>query len=159
MQLGTIRAIDDPRVVPGREAVESEVQDPPEHEVEANECIAADARVRRAALEVVAMERLDHALAELALEVPAVIRNVEQRGHASRILHRRKRAASSVPRAFLLVFARPLLKRDADDVMTLGLKKRGGDRRVDPARHRDGDPHLRFSTMLWATISASSPTP
>src|SRR6266516_1452220 len=81
VQLRPTRAVDDPRVVPRREAVEAEVQYPPEHEVEADERVAANAWVRRAALEVLAMERLDHAFAELALEVPAVIRNAEQRGN------------------------------------------------------------------------------
>src|SRR5205085_7789283 len=127
VQLRPIRAVDDPRVVPGREAVEPEVEDPPEHEVEAHERVAANAWVRRASLEVVAVERLDHALAELPLEVPAVIGNVEQRSHAPRILHGGQRAAPSVPRALLKVLARPLLQSDADDVMTLRLQERGCD--------------------------------
>src|SRR5207253_10211054 len=111
------------------------------------------------ALEVSAVERLDDSFAKLALQVPAVIRNVEQRGHASRVFYGVEGAAPAVACGLVGVIARPLLQRHADHVMALRLQQRGGDRRVDPARHSDGDPHLLFSTICFATNSASSATP
>jgi hypothetical protein len=159
VQLGAMVAVDDARVVAGREPVEPELQHAREHQVEPDERVAANTRIRRPSLEVVAVKRLDDALAELSLEVPAVVRNAEQARHAPRILNRRQRAAPAVLRSFFSVAARPLLKRDADDIVALRLQQRGRNRRVDPTRHRNRNPHRRFSTMCRPTISASSPTP
>jgi hypothetical protein len=86
VQLRAPGAFDDSRVVPRRQLVEAQGENAAEHEVEADECVAANARIRRPALQVVAMKGLDHALAEFLLQVPAVIRNVEQRSHAPRVL-------------------------------------------------------------------------
>src|SRR5690349_1878611 len=66
------------RVVTGRERVEPELEHATEHQVEAHEGVAANAGVWCSAFDVVAVERLDHALGELSLEVPAVIRNAQQ---------------------------------------------------------------------------------
>ncbi len=154
-----LTAVEDPGVVAGREAVEAELEDARQHEVEAHEGVAPHARIGRAAREIRLVERLDHALAELLLQVPAVIRNVEQRCDAARVLDGVQRAAAAVARRLLGVVARPLLERHADDVVALRLQQRGRDGRVDAARHRDGDPHFRFSLMCVATTSASSPTP
>src|SRR5438552_12352503 len=148
-----------PRVVAGGQPVESELDHAREHEVEAHERIASHAGIRGAAIEVGAVERLDDPFPELAFQVPAVIRNVEQRCHASRVFYGVEGAASAVARGLIGVIARPLLQGHADHVMALRLQQRGGDRRVDAARHRDGDPHRLFSTMCCATSSASSPTP
>jgi hypothetical protein len=76
------------RVVPRREPVEAKLEHSRQHEVEAHEGVAAHARIWRPALEVVAVERLDHSLAEFLLQVPAVIRNVEEAGHPPSVLHR-----------------------------------------------------------------------
>src|SRR5712692_7328988 len=64
-----------------------------------------------------------------------------------------------MPRGFLRVVIGPLLERDSDDLMALGLQQRRGHRGVHAARHRDRDPHERLSAICRATISASSPTP
>src|SRR3989442_8205424 len=159
VQLGATGTLHDPRVVAGGQPVESELEHAREHEVEAHERIASHAGIRGAALEVGAVERLDDPFPELALQVPAVIRNVEDRGDTARVLHRRQRTASAVARGLIGVIARPLLQGHAHHVMALRLEQRCGDRRVDATGHRDRDPHLLFSTMCRATSSASSATP
>ena len=88
MQLGTVGALHDARVVPGREPVESKLDHPREHQVETHQRVAAHARVGGTAFQVRPVKGLDHPLAELLLQVPAVIRNVEERGHAAGILDR-----------------------------------------------------------------------
>ena len=112
-----LAAVEDARVVAGCKAVEAQRQHPRQHQVEADEGVAAHAGVGRPAFEVGAVERLDHPLAELFLQVPAVIRNVEQARDPSGVLHGRQRAAPAVPRRLRGVVARPLLQRHADDVV------------------------------------------
>src|SRR6266851_6717465 len=80
--------LDDACVMTGGELVEAELQHSREHEVEADERIAAEAWVRSPPLEVVAMKGLDDPLTELGLEVPAVIRNAEQRRDPASVLDR-----------------------------------------------------------------------
>src|SRR6202171_1169599 len=154
-----LTAVDDSRVVASRQPVETQVEHPAEHEVEPYECVAAHAGVGRAALEVVAVKRLDDPLAELLLEVPAVIRNVEQGRDAARVLDGVERTAPAVLCRLLGITARPLLQRHGDHLVALRLEQRGRDRGIDAARHRHGNFHRRTSTMCRATTSASSPTP
>jgi hypothetical protein len=118
----------DPRVVTGGETVEAKLAHPREHQVEPHERVAAHARVGRASREVVAVERLDHALAELPLQVPAVIRNVEEARHAPSVLDRGERTAPAVTRRLVRVVARPLLQGHPDDVVPLRLEERRRDR-------------------------------
>ena len=68
------------------------------------------------------MERLDDSLAELLLQVPAVIRNVQHGGDSARVFDRGQRAAATVTRGFVEIVARPLLQRHADHVMALRLQ-------------------------------------
>ena len=75
MQLRAVDARHDSRVVAGGEPVESHLQDTRQHEVEPHEGVAPHAWIGRPALEVVAVEGLDHPLPEILLQVPAVIRN------------------------------------------------------------------------------------
>ena len=159
VKLWTGRAMNDPRVMSGGEPVKPELEHPPKHQVETDEGVAPQARIRRPTRQVRLVERLDHTLAELQLQVPAVIRNVEDGRDAPRIFYSRQGAASAVARRFFGVAARPLLQRHADDVMTLRLQQGGGDGRIDTTGHGDGDLHERFFTMCSATTSASSPTP
>ena len=128
VKLGAAGPVKDPRVVPRGEPVETQVDHPPEHQVEAHERVASDAWIGSTTREVRAVERLDHTLAELLLQVPAVIRNAEDGSDAARVLHRRERAAAPVACGFLPVVARPLLQRHADHVMALRLQQGGGDR-------------------------------
>src|SRR5260370_40221895 len=97
VQLRPVLAVHDAGVVTGGELLEAELQDAGEHEVEADERVAAHARVRGPAFEVVPMERLDDPLAELRLEVPAVIRNVEDGCDPPCVFDRRQRAAAAMP--------------------------------------------------------------
>src|SRR5260370_33118554 len=105
------------------------------------------------------MEWLDHALAELRLQIPAVIRNAENGRHPACVFDRRQRTAPAVLRRLLGFTSRPLLERDADDIVALRLQQGSSHRRIDPAGHRNRDPHARSSTIWRATTSASSPTP
>src|SRR3989442_4754384 len=93
VQLRAAGAVDDPRILAGGQPVESELEHAREHEVEAHERIASYAGIRGAALEVGAVERLDDSFPELALQVPAVIRNVGEGGEAARGLHCRPETA------------------------------------------------------------------
>src|SRR3989442_8419725 len=159
VQLRAAGAVDHPRVVACRKPVESKLEHAGGHEVEAHERVAAHAWIWRAALEVGAVEGLNHPFPKLALQGPAVIRNVEDRGNAPRVFHGVEGAAPAAARRLVGVVARPLLQGHAHHVMALRLEPRCGDRRVDTTRHRDRDPHLPFSTICIATSSASSATP
>src|SRR5712692_2599373 len=159
VQLGSVGAGDDAGVVPRGELLEAQVEYAREHQVEAHEGVAPNAGVGRPALEVVAMKWLDHALAELGFQVPAVIGNAEDGCHAPGVFDRRQRTAAAVLGRLLGFASRPLLKRDPDDAVALRLQQGSGHRRINPARHRNRDPHVRASTIWRATISASSPTP
>src|SRR5207244_5395798 len=119
VQLRPIGPIEDARVMTGGELLEAQLDDAREHQVEPHERVAADAGVRRPAFEVVAVKWLDDALAELRLQVPAVIRNVEKARDPASVLDRVERAAPAVARRLLAVIAGPLLQGDADDLVTL----------------------------------------
>ena len=82
VKLWTGRAMNDPRVMSGGEPVKPELEHPPKHQVETDEGVAPQARIRRPTRQVRLVERLDHTLAELQLQVPAVIRNVEDGRYA-----------------------------------------------------------------------------
>src|SRR5690348_2149570 len=71
VELGATRPVQHPSVVAGRQPVETKLEDAVEHQIETHEGVAAHAGVWGAALQVVAVERLDDPLTELALEVPA----------------------------------------------------------------------------------------
>ena len=73
VQLRSVRTLKDPRVVAGGQGVEAQAEHPVEHQVEAHEGVAAQAGVGSLAGQVGAVERLDHSLAELGLQVPAVV--------------------------------------------------------------------------------------
>src|SRR5207302_663640 len=61
VQLRTVLAGEDARIVAGRELVETKLQHAREHQVEPDERITANTRIRRPALEVVAVKRFDDA--------------------------------------------------------------------------------------------------
>ena len=106
---------------------------PPE-EVELDVLIAARARVRRPAGEVLRDERLHHGARERVAEVEHVVRDPQPVGHRARIVEVVERAAApaALPRQ---------AQRDADDVMAGGDAARRGDGAVDAAAHRHDDPH------------------
>ncbi len=94
------------------------------------------------------MKWLDHALAELAFQVPAVIGHAEDRRHAPRVFDRRQRAATSMLRRLLGFTSRPLLERDPDDLVALRLQQGSSHRRINPTGHRNGDPHAGQLTKM-----------
>jgi hypothetical protein len=87
------------------------------------------------------MERLDHAAAELLLQVPDVVGDVEHGRDPAGIFDCRERAAASVPGA-LPRTPRPLLQGDPDDIVSGLAQQAGRDARVDPSGEGDGNPHL-----------------
>ena len=85
----------------------------------------------------------DDLLVELPLEVQDVVRDVDGRGHAPRVVQVVERAAAAerVRSPSRLIVE---LHRQTDDVVALLGEQRRGDRRIDAARHRDDDAHLIY---------------
>ena len=71
-----------------------------------------------------------------ALQVQHVVRNAELLADAARVVDRVERAAGPVRK---VVAVAEELHRRADDVVALLDEQRGGDGRIDAARHRDED--------------------
>ena len=127
-------------VVPGRDRLRAVGLPLLEQRAELQPVVAVHARVRRAAGEVVADERLDHLLAEVRLEVDRVeweAESVRNRARVARIGGRtagRERllrpAVAIVPRAHV----------HADHLGAGAMQQRRRDRAVDAAAHRNDDP-------------------
>ena len=148
-----------PRVVAGRDRLAVvQVAGPAEQRPELHVGVAVDAWRRRPAVQVGIEERLEHAGVELALEVHDVERDVELGGDPPRIVGRIERAAALLElgvRVGHVVEAHP----DADDLVALPMEQRRGDRRVDPARHRDQDPaHAGTPCPSGSAATARAPS-
>ncbi len=134
-------AVLEPRVVAGGDRIGSVGgQAAVQQLVELDVLVARLARVRRGAVEVGVDEGVDHAFAELALHVEREERDLDQLGHATRVVGGVRRAA----RAGELVAFRQVGVRahpDADDLVLAPLlgQERGGNRRVDATAHGGDD--------------------
>ena len=82
----TLRRVDDPRVVAGRDLVEAELLGALEHAPELHRAVALDTRVRRLARRVGVDVRRDHVGIEVVGEVEDVVRDAELRRDATRVL-------------------------------------------------------------------------
>ncbi len=127
-------AVDDARVVPGRDPSRVDRVGLHDEVAELRERVAANAGNRRASARILADEIVHHVAAESALEIQHVVRNAERVADAPRVVHRIERAARAIGE--VAVVAEELHRR-ADDVVALLDEERGGDRRVDSAGHRD----------------------
>src|SRR5207249_10476590 len=110
----------------GGEALEAQREDAVQHQAEADEGVAAQARVRRAALEISLVEGLDDALAELPLQGPDVEGDADQGRDPAGGLDGRQRAAAPMD-AGLVLTSPPLLERDPDHAVALRRQQRRGD--------------------------------
>ncbi len=128
-------ALDDTRVVTGREPRGTDPVREREQLVEAEAPVAADARVRRLARRIVTRERLDDGRAELLAEVERDVRDPEAMARLASRDHRRGRAADALARRSVRVD--PEAQRHADRALA-GREQR--DRAVHAAAHRDGGP-------------------
>jgi hypothetical protein len=126
-----------PRVVAGRNGRAVVVaQRLAQEGAELHVAVAVDARAGRAAREVRVEERLEHARAELALQVEHIERDPELTGNAAGVVGGVQGATALLELAVRVghvVEPHP----DADGLDTLLSKESRGDRRVDTARHRD----------------------
>ena len=126
-------ALDDARVVAGRDPRRADAVGEREQLVEAERAVAADARVRRLALRVAGDERRHDGLAELLAQVERDVRDAARVARPARREHRARRAARPVGLARVRVDPEP--ERHADRVRP-GPQQRDG--AVDAAAHRDG---------------------
>ena len=132
--------LDDARVVAGGDRVEAQRHRPVEQRRELDPLVAPQARVGRAPGRVLRDEVVDDVALEAAGEVPDVERDAEPVRDAAGVTGILEGAAA----ARRLTQRRGGLRQrevHADDLVTRVEHPGGGDRRVDPARHRGDDPH------------------
>ena len=111
-------------------------------EIELHVGIAEHARTRRRPAEVRLHERSNDLLVKILLEIEREMRDLQLPGDAASVGEVVDRAASAVRR----IGVREVvvhLHRQPDHLMSLGLEKVRGSRRVDPTGHRYGDFHGR----------------
>ena len=156
VQLESVGAVDERRVVAGADRVEAELDRALEQGRELDLLVAAHARVGGAAGAVLGDEVLDDVVAEALREVPHVERDAEAIGRAPGIHRVLDRAASAAAGA---QGAPGAGEREVhpDDVVPGVDGARGGDRGVDSAAHGRQDAH-RSSVRgrCWADPGAVS---
>ena len=109
-------------------------------EIELHVRVAEHARTRREAAQVRLHERRDHLLVKILLEVEREVRDVQLPRHAAGVGEIVDGAASAVGRigvGEVVVH----LHRQTDHLVSGGLEDVRGGRRIDPARHGNGDFH------------------
>ena len=143
---GTVRRVDDTRVVTGGNGVETELARPLERAAELHRAVALDARVRGTTLFIGRRVRRDDVLREPVGEVEDVVRDVELRRDPARVLDVRHAAATGV------ALTAPELERHAGDVMARVAQQRRGHRRVHPAAHHRH--HLHDVTLTSCPTAA-----
>ena len=144
MQLRTRLAHHALHIVAGGQRLGAELARGLEQVAELHRAVAGDAGHRRLAAHIGVGEGVHHLGAEAALIVEHVVRDAEPLGDLARVLD------------VLAGTARPCLadgdamvielQSDAHDVVALLLQERGGDRRIDAARH--GDDHAGVARRL-----------
>ena len=119
-------------VVPGRHHVDPQLVGAPQERPELDLAVAARARVRRAPCLVLGHEVLDHGRSELVRQVHDLERDPGDPRHLGGV-RPGDRPAAPVLHAVQVheVHVR------THDVVSLLLEQTRGDRRIDPARHRD----------------------
>src|SRR5436309_9014174 len=140
-----------PGVVAGREPPRAQLAGALPEEVELHVLVTARARVRGAAAEILADERLDHVARERIRQIEHVVREAEAIGDRTGVVEVVERAAAPAP-----VTREP--ERDPDHLVTGRHAAGGGDGAVDPAAHRDDDPlptHAAASPRTCATSRGS----
>src|SRR5207253_7686943 len=137
VQLGSVRSDDAAHIMAGGEGRGAEIARCRQEIAKLDPLIAAYARDRRFAATIGDGEIVDHLPLEAALIVKNVVRNVETFGDAPRIGDVLAGAARTLTPDGDAVVVK--LQRNAHDLETALDQEGGGDRRIDPARHRDDD--------------------
>ena len=140
-------------VMAGRQHLRAQFARGAEQVLELDRHVAVDAGHRRLARDVALGEAVDHRLLEAAFVVEHVVRNADPVGHRAGVVDVLAGAAGA-----LAVRRRPVvvkLERDADDVIALGLQKRGRHRRVDAAGHGDDDAGVLRAPFEVETVTHS----
>ena len=140
-------------VMAGGEHLRAQFARGAEQVLELDRHVAVDAGHRRLSRHVALGEAVDHRLLEAAFVVEDVVRNADPVGHRAGVVDVLAGAARA-----LAMRRRPVvvkLERDADDVIALGLQKRGRHRRVDAAGHGDDDAGVLRAPFEVETVAHS----
>ena len=122
-------------MVPSHEHVASQRSGALEEHIETHPPVALDARIRCLPGRIHLSEMVHDLPGELIDVIEHVIRNVELRRDPAGVLGIRYRAATRQRQPAVGSF--PLLQGHFDDVVTLIEHERGGNRAVNPTRHRN----------------------
>ena len=140
-------------VMAGGEHLRAQFTRGAEQVLELDRHVAVDAGHRCLSRHVALGEAVDHRLLETAFVVEDVVRNADPVGHRACVVDVLAGAARA-----LAMRRRPVvvkLERDADDVIALGLQKRGRHRRVDAAGHGDDDAGVLRAPFEVETVTHS----
>ena len=141
MQLGAVRPHDTADIMARRQRIGTEILCCFQQIAEFDGLIAQHAGHRRLAADIAVGEAVDHVLAEPAFVIQHIMRDADLLRDTARIGNILTGAARP-----LALYRRPMivkLQGDPDDVIALLRQQRGGDGRIDAARHRDDDTGLR----------------
>ena len=151
--------VSDAGVMAGHERITAKANGLIEQGGELDRPVALDAGIGGATAPVIIDKAVDDPRPEVVRVVEHVVGDVELGGNPPGVFGVADRAATGG--GSLARRTRPHLEGDPDDLMAFRLHQRRGHRRVDPARHRDEDPHtVTLSTWLSIasmTRSAASP--
>src|SRR5207253_8964694 len=139
----------DAGVVAGGEARRAELPRPPPEQPELDVLVAAGARVRRAAGEILGDERPHHLALEDVREVEHVVGEAEPLGDGAGVVEVLEGATAAGPVA-------RQSERDADHLVAGAHAPGGRHRAVDAPAHGDDDPHAAAPRRTWATSSGST---
>ena len=138
----------------GRQAVGVEVARGLQQVGELDGLVAAHAGQRRLPTQVAVGEIVDHALAEARFVVEHIVRKTGPFGDPAGIADILAGTAGAGPADGGAMVVE--LQRDTDDLITLGVQHRGGDRTVDPAGHRHRHPGSRGRPGKAETVGLRS---
>ena len=155
MEFGTVRALDDLRVVAGRNCIEVQGERSVEDCAELDLLVAAQAGIGRSTALVLGDEIVDNVRCEPLREIPDIEGNAEHVGHAPCISSIIEGAAASRTGSIRMRLARQG-KVDAHDLMPGIDDACCGNGRVDASRHRRDDPHDRALAVSLPALAARS---
>jgi len=136
MHLRTARTFETAHIMTGGQSVRPKITRAFQEIREFYPLVTTDAGYRCLAAGISLGEVLNHGLLEAFFVIENIMSHPEFIGDTLGIINVLARATCTFP----LLNPRIELQRDAYDLVSLALKKRGSDRRIDAARHGDHDP-------------------